>query len=70
MPRHLVATLDRQAGPTTEQMGAFSMPAFLRTTVLLAALVGIAVTAAACNTVKGIGRDIEGGAEAVEDALK
>ena len=46
------------------------MPAFLRITVLLAALMGVAATATSCNTVKGIGRDIEGGAEAVEDALK
>lgn len=45
------------------------MPLILRITVLLAALLGVAATATACNTVKGIGRDIEGGAEAVEDAL-
>ena len=46
------------------------MPSFLRITVLLAALMGVAATATACNTIKGIGRDIEGGAEAVEDALE
>ena len=46
------------------------MPSILRTAVLLAALLGVAATAAACNTVKGLGRDIEAGAEAVEDAVK
>ena len=46
------------------------MPSLLRIVVLLAALMGVAATATACNTVKGIGRDIEGGAEAVEDALE
>ena len=46
------------------------MQSFLRLTVLIVALMGVAATATACNTVKGIGRDIEGGAEAVEDAIK
>lgn len=45
------------------------MPSLLRITVLLAALLGVAATATACNTIKGIGRDIEGGAEKVEDAI-
>ena len=45
------------------------MSSILRVTVLLAALMGVAATATACNTIKGIGRDIEGGAEKVEDAL-
>lgn len=45
------------------------MPSILRITVLLAALMGVAATTTACNTIKGIGRDIESGAESVEDAL-
>ena len=65
----------RHAAPVPEtriakQTGPFAMPSFLRITVLLAALIGVAATATACNTVKGIGRDIEDGAEAVEDALQ
>ena len=68
--RHLVATLDRYPEPALEQTGRLSMSSILRITVLLAALIGVAATATACNTVKGIGRDIEGGAEAVEDALQ
>ena len=70
MLRHFVATLGGYADMVSEQPGPFRMPSFLRITVLLAALMGVAATATACNTVKGIGRDIEGGAEAVEDALK
>ena len=46
------------------------MSSFLRITTLLAALIAVAATAASCNTIKGIGRDIEGGAEAVEDVLE
>ena len=45
------------------------MSSILRVTVLLAALMGVAATATACNTIKGIGRDIEDGAEKVEDAI-
>ena len=45
------------------------MSSILRVTVLLAALMGVAATATACNTIKGIGRDIEGGAEKVEDVI-
>ena len=45
------------------------MHSFLRLTVLIAALIGVTATATSCNTIKGIGRDIEAGAEKVEDAI-
>ena len=42
----------------------------LRKTVLFLAACGIALSAAACNTVKGVGRDIESVGEAGARAMR
>ena len=41
----------------------------IRKLVLALGVTSIALTAAACNTVKGLGRDIESVGEAGEDAI-
>lgn len=41
----------------------------LRKTILVALAAGIAFTASACNTVKGVGRDIESVGQAGSDAI-
>lgn len=41
----------------------------LRKTILALAVAGLALTAAACNTVKGVGRDIESVGKAGSDAI-
>lgn len=41
----------------------------LRKVILIAAACGIAITASACNTVKGVGRDIESVGEAGARAI-
>jgi predicted small secreted protein len=42
----------------------------IRKLVLILAATGIALTASACNTVKGLGRDIESVGEAGDRAIK
>jgi entericidin A len=41
-----------------------------KTSLLIAALVGAALTLSACATVKGLGRDIESVGQAGSDAIK
>ena len=41
----------------------------IRKLTLAALIAGIALTTAACNTVKGVGRDIESAGEAVDRAI-
>ncbi len=41
----------------------------LRTTLIAAALGALTLTTAACNTVKGLGRDIESVGEAGEEVI-
>ncbi|AZI34605.1 hypothetical protein NT2_02_01940 [Caenibius tardaugens NBRC 16725] len=41
----------------------------IRKLILALALGGIAITATACNTVKGVGRDVESVGEAADRAL-
>lgn len=41
----------------------------LRKTILTVLVAGIALTASACNTVKGVGRDIESVGQAGSDAI-
>mgnify|MGYP003528645966 FL=1 len=41
----------------------------LRKTILILAAAGIALTASACNTVKGLGRDVESVGEAGDKAI-
>jgi entericidin B len=41
-----------------------------RKLILAAALSGIALTATACNTVKGVGRDVESVGEAGDEAIR
>lgn len=41
----------------------------LRKTVLALAVLGVALTASACNTVKGVGRDIESVGQAGDRAV-
>jgi predicted small secreted protein len=43
--------------------------AMLRKTILTIALCAIGLTATACNTVKGLGRDIESVGQAGDDAI-
>jgi entericidin B len=42
----------------------------IRKTVLVLAATGLVLTATACNTVKGLGRDIESVGEAGDRAIK
>lgn len=42
----------------------------LRKLITALALIGVTVTVAACNTVKGVGRDIESVGEAGEKVIK
>jgi predicted small secreted protein len=42
----------------------------MKAPLLLAALAGAALTLAACNTVKGLGSDIQSAGQAGEDAIK
>ncbi|WP_374529573.1 entericidin A/B family lipoprotein [Novosphingobium sp.] len=42
----------------------------IRKLVLALAVTGVALTASACNTVKGLGRDIESVGEAGDKAMK
>ncbi|GIW74287.1 MAG: hypothetical protein KatS3mg103_0809 [Phycisphaerales bacterium] len=39
-------------------------------TALVGVLAGLAIAAAACNTMEGAGEDIEAGGEAIQDAAK
>ena len=41
----------------------------IRKTILILAATGIALTATACNTVKGLGRDVESVGQAGEKAI-
>lgn len=41
----------------------------IRKLILVFAISGIALTASACNTVKGLGRDIESVGQAGDDAM-
>ncbi|OCC22823.1 Entericidin EcnA/B family protein [Croceicoccus estronivorus] len=41
----------------------------VRKFILALAISGIALTATACNTVKGVGRDIESVGQAADDAM-
>lgn len=42
----------------------------LRKTIIALAAAGIVLTASACNTVKGLGRDIQSVGQAGDDAMK
>ena len=51
---------DRRSKRTTKMIRKF---------ILVFAISGIALTASACNTVKGLGRDIESVGQAGDDAM-
>ena len=42
----------------------------IRKLILAVALSGVTLTAAACNTVKGVGRDVESVGEAGDEAIR
>lgn len=42
----------------------------IRKSIIALAVIGIALTASACNTVKGLGRDIQSAGEAGDKAIR
>jgi predicted small secreted protein len=47
-----------------------NITATIKRAILVAALLGVVSTFLACNTTRGVGRDVERAGEAIQDATK